>query len=341
MKIYKGKYNLFKKLEPITNMKQELNIIKDAVLISNSYPDFEIKKLFKLFEDYENSQKYNYKKKEEDGKIYNSRYGMYLEILLPDDFPIDEVSNLSNRILPLLIKDEKINIPVFSHWYTKGQGRFLRFTIFLREYYKEERVVSKKVAKKTMYKDTRTKRYCDKDNPCAVKVASPGDVLSEKKSKFSTKVNWFRYTKPQFDSFMNSLSDVLLNFFKELNLYIENSYYTNRYDINVYSPKKEEGIKLANNYLKELDRKVHELEDNMSVFPDMDFEKSLAYISLCNYIHDTFFYHLKTELTFNTQNASLFKNHIRNYIETNRPILEDRFIKTENAIFENFEYNFG
>ena len=119
-----------------------------------------------------------------------------------------------------------------------------------REYYKEERVVSKKVAKKTMYKDTRTKRYCDKDNPCAVKVASPGDVLSEKKSKFSTKVNWFRYTKPQFDSFMNSLSDVLLNFFKELNLYIENSYYTNRYDINVYSPKKEEGIKLANNYLK-------------------------------------------------------------------------------------------
>lgn len=336
MKQYNNRYNAYIRINPITDLANELSLHQEGTLLFNNY-DQEVSSLFKNYGKYEKTQKYNYKKESK----YQSRYGNSFEILLPEDLDGSHFNEVNTIALETIWKDRNVQVPIISSIIQRGKGRFLYISVLLREIYDTPRVVSKRVAKKDVYKDSVTKQYCEPDNPNAVKVNNKGDILSSKESLYSNKVRWFSFKNNEFEVFKDTILNNLIHFYETHNVVIEHSYFTKRFDYHCYDATKQPMVRNANRFIQYLDSNVQLLEENMLLLPEGTREKSRTYKDLCNYISNQLYFNLKNILDMEVKSLPVYETQVNHFLQVNRPIILNRLEVAEANIFENFSHSFG
>lgn len=334
MKKYKEKVNSYEKLEAIHDYQEEINIHKKNHTFYQINTNKTIDEMFELLLNDDGLPSFKYKKREQ-GKTYQHRFGVSIEILLPEDFNMDYQLDITKDLLSFFIKDESVQIPVYVTLLEKGKGKYLHFSIFERVYYKELTPIYKLVAK-DIYKNKYTNRICKRNDPDAVILRRKGDIQSTRYSHFSNKIEWFYFgkkTKNNFQDFKVELNSLCLQLFELYGAKIIESFFTRRIDVNSYPMKYRGDLKRINQFLGQLDNKINSLEQAMLVDVTRDIKKNPYYIDLCTYVEQDIQPSLRKLIC---KNKRILHENVTQYLTVNRPILIDRIQATESNIFENF-----
>lgn len=334
MKKYKEKVNSYEKLEAIYDYENEINIHKKNRTYYQINTNKSIEEMFEALLTDEGLPSFKYKKREQ-GKTYQHRFGVSIEILLPNDFNMQYKLDITKDLLRFIIKDEAVQVPVYVTLLEKGKGKYIHFSIFERVYYEDLTPIYKFVTK-NIYKNRYTNRICKKSDPDAVILRQKGDILSTRYSHFSNKVEWFYFgktTKNNFQDFKIELNSLCLQLFEFYGAKIIESFFTRRIDVNSYPMKYRGDIKRINQFLGQLDERVNSLEQGMLVDVTQDIHSNPYYIHLCTYIEQDIQPALRNLIC---KNKKILHENVTKYLSVNRPILMDRIKATESNIFESF-----
>lgn len=335
MKYYQNRYNLYRRIDSVTDMEKELDDYKEKNLIYTN-EQISLKEMFIINDNYIKENGYNYK--QSSNKKYKHRYGISLEILLPHDLDCSYYFDLSKSIIEYVTKKKDIKLPYYSYLIEKGEGTYLRCIIFEREYHDEPIILEKKTSK-DIYINSKTKRYCKPNNPDAVLLKKAGSVLSVKQTNLSNKVTWFYFSnkdKNPFDKFQKNLDGFLISQFITYGVPIMNSFFTQRINMKKYPLNYREGLKRLNKFLKYIDKRINELEDNTLVDAEQDFITSTDYIELCQYVHFYIYPQIKKLCEIETNSEREFSLIVGNYINLAIPSFKQKIDDIEMSLFESF-----
>lgn len=336
MKYYQNKYNMYWRLESVNDSNKVMeNLNKKNFIYSNQ--DIDLNEMFTINDEFLNMFGYKYRKNTEK-KEYKHRYGIEIEILLPEEFNISFIKEFSISLFNFLMKNKNIKLPFYSYVIEKGQGRYLRCIIFEREYYTTPLTIEKKLTK-NIYINSETKKYCKSNNPNAILLKAAGTVISTRQTNLSNKVEWFYFSnqkKNPFKDFQKKIDDFIISEFLTYGIPIMPSFFTQRINIKKYPLNYREGLKLLNKFLRDIDKMINNLEENLLVDTEIDYEKNPDYIELCQYVHFNIYPQLQKICAIKTNSEREFSTYVKNYISVAKPNFQQKINDIEINLFESF-----
>ena len=129
------------------------------------------------------------------------KLGVVFKFLLDHERPLTSLKNITNDI------SWKIGFELpFWSYFKKEKDCFYLFIYFSDRYFYPLGKRFDKVAKKNIYRDSKTGKICKASDPNAIIAFHAGDILSSTTSTFSKKTRRFEFdNKTHFKKYMNSL----------------------------------------------------------------------------------------------------------------------------------------
>ena len=120
-------------------------------------------------------------------------YGVLLTFLLDKDH-----MNVALTELVEEIAKRYDNLPFYAYKGKEGKGTYINMYICERHYFPES-IKKEVLAKNDLYKNSKTHKYCSKEDPDSYLYKRKGEVLKTKKEKFTKKTDFFRFKENLFN----------------------------------------------------------------------------------------------------------------------------------------------